>query len=61
MKTKDEILDRCRADIQNPKYSEQAPFWLEYRKIEVLIDIRDILVGIDRNFGSNIFDLARES
>jgi len=44
MRTKDEILERCRDDIQNPKYNEQTPFWLEYRKIEVLIDIRDALV-----------------
>ena len=43
MRTKDEILDNARDDIQNPKYDEQAPLWLEYRKIEVLCDIRDIL------------------
>jgi len=43
MRTKDEILTRCRDDIQNPKYNEQAPLWLEYRKIEVLIDIRDCI------------------
>jgi len=30
-------------DIQNPKYNEQAPLWLEYWKLGVLIDIRDIL------------------
>jgi len=43
MRTKQEILSKARDDIQNPKYNEQAPLCLEYRKIEVLIDIRDIL------------------
>jgi hypothetical protein len=42
MRTKDEILESCRDDIQKPKYNPQAPLWLEYRKLEVLIDIRDM-------------------
>jgi len=43
MRTKREILDKAMDDIQNPKYNEQAPLWLEYWKLGVLIDIRDIL------------------
>jgi len=41
MRTKDEILKGARDDITNPHYGDKAPFWLEYRKIEVLLDIRD--------------------
>jgi len=44
MRTKDDILDLCRTDITNPLYEISAHLWLELRKIEVLIDIRDILV-----------------
>ncbi|MBA7496001.1 hypothetical protein ES702_06598 [subsurface metagenome] len=45
MRTKDEILDSCRNDIVSEAYKDKAAFWLDYRKIEVLIDIRDILNG----------------
>lgn len=43
MRTQDDILKCCREDINSKHFSQQAPLWLEYRKIEVLIDIRDIL------------------
>lgn len=43
MRTKDEILAAARDDIQNPEYAGKEPYWLEYRKIQILIDIRDIL------------------
>ena len=45
MRTKDEILECARDDITNPHYGDKAAFWLEYRKIEVLVDIRDILAA----------------
>lgn len=61
MRTKDEILSYARRDIQDDTQKGAAPLWLEVRKIEVLIDIRDVLVRIDKSFGSNIFDLVRES
>jgi hypothetical protein len=41
MRTKDEILADCRHDIKNETFKEEADLWLEHRKIEVLIDIRD--------------------
>lgn len=43
MRTKDEILDHARRDIQDDTQISEAPLWLEYRRLEVLIDIRDIL------------------
>jgi len=42
MRTKDEILRAGIVDIENPKYNPQAHLWLEYRKLEALLDIRDI-------------------
>jgi hypothetical protein len=46
MRTKDEILSYARRDIQDDTQKGAAPLWLEVRKIEVLIDIRDIQKGI---------------
>ncbi len=46
MRTKDEILEGARNDIQSDKFKEVAPLWIEYRKLEVLIDIRDLLQGV---------------
>jgi len=43
MRTKDEILLDVRHDIQDKEHKAEAELWLEYRKIEVLIDIRNIL------------------
>lgn len=42
MRTRDEILSQARDDITSKNHKPDIPFWLEYRKIEVLIDIRDI-------------------
>ena len=44
MRTKDDILSDSLRDITNDKYKQDAHLWLEVRKIEVLLDIRDILV-----------------
>ena len=50
MRTKDDILDDAMQDIINPVYAGKEPYWLEYRKIEALIDIRDILFShLDRD------------
>ena len=53
MRTKDDILHDASQDIINPDYVGKEPYWLEYRKIEVLIDIRDSLdnrlLEIDRD------------
>lgn len=43
MRTKDEILKSGRDDIRNKHFTVEAPLWVELRKIEVLIDIRDIV------------------
>jgi len=43
MRTKDEILKSARKDIRDKQYSMKGPLWLELRKLEVFIDIRDIL------------------
>jgi len=48
MRTKDEILDDARRDIQDDTQKSEAPLWLEVRKIEVLIDLRDTLRDIMR-------------
>ncbi len=52
MRTKDDILIDARRDITDEQYKTTKANWLEYRKIEVLIDIRDIhsqaLVALDR-------------
>lgn len=45
MRKKEEILRDCREDIQNDKDISYSADWLEYRKIEVLIDIRDQLAN----------------
>ena len=46
MRNKDEFLAECGQDITNERYKQDAHLWLEVRKIEVLIDIRDHLEGI---------------
>jgi len=43
MRTKEEILKDTREDITDKTYSTHASLWVQYRLIEVLIDIRDIL------------------
>jgi len=43
VRTKDEILDESRSHITCPKYGDTAHLWLEVRKIEVLIDLRDVI------------------
>lgn len=43
MRTKDEILDSTREDIKGWLDPQSPGLWMEYRKIEVLIDIRDTL------------------
>ena len=48
MRTKDEILDDANRDITRKMYKADAGFWLDVRKIEIQIDIRDILKdGLD--------------
>ena len=46
MRTKDEILAGAMEDIRDEKNKPDAPLWLEARKIELFVDIRDILEGI---------------
>lgn len=43
MRTKVEILDDARCDIQTNEHREDSALWLEVRKLEVFIDIRDVL------------------
>lgn len=43
MRTKDEILESTREDIKGWLDPNSPGLWMEYRKIEVLIDIRDII------------------
>jgi len=45
MRTKEEILTDCNHDILDEQYKTNAHLWVELRKIEVLIDIRDILAA----------------
>lgn len=47
MREKNKILDDARQDIINPDYAGREPYWLEVRKIEVLLDIREALLGLD--------------
>lgn len=61
MRTNDTILNQANKDITLEKHKEDAHLWLEVRKIEVLIDIRDILHDLSKDFVTNILDLARES
>jgi len=61
MRDKQEILNDAQKDILNKKYKQDAPFWLTYRLIEVLIDTRDELHELNQSIGSNFFDHARES
>lgn len=49
MRTKDEILDSSKSDIMSESFRDKAPLWLEYRKLEVLIDIRDTLKNITKS------------
>ena len=43
MRTKNEILRNAKTDIVNSKASFPTSYWLRYRELEVLIDIRDML------------------
>lgn len=45
MRAKDEILRDAKTDIANQKASYPMSYWLRYRELEVLIDIRDILAA----------------
>ena len=47
MREKDDILNDARRDIALPKYKAEAHLWLEVRKIEVLLDIREALLSLD--------------
>jgi hypothetical protein len=61
MRTKSEILREVGNAAKESPRSGIIPDLADVLMIEVLIDIRDCLVRIDKSFGSNIFDLARES
>lgn len=41
MRKKEEILLEARKDVVDKTYKESSHLWLEVRKIEVLVDIRD--------------------
>lgn len=43
MRNKDQILRDVRDDIRDLTTHEDSPLWVQYRQIEVLIDIRDRL------------------
>ena len=43
MRTKDDILSSAARDIRDEHHKPEAPLWVEALKIEVWIDIRDIL------------------
>jgi len=43
MRKKEEILNDVRRDILSEVHKENAPLWMQYRLIEVLIDMRDLL------------------
>lgn len=58
MRTKQEILDQTRNHILSPEYGDTAGLWLEVRKIEVLIDIRDILSYWTKRISINIETIA---
>lgn len=45
MRTKDLILDYAMRDITDKTQRSTTAFWLEHHKLEVLIDIRDILAA----------------
>jgi len=45
MRTKIDVMDDARRDIRDVTQRSDTDQWLEYRKIEVLCDIRDILNG----------------
>ena len=46
MRKKERILSEVRADIRGIHEADHRPEWIQYRMIEVLIDIRDHLEGI---------------
>jgi len=52
MRSKDEILSAAINNISDDKYGDKRPLWLEYRKLEVMIGIRDTLKGILDYFNS---------
>jgi hypothetical protein len=53
MRTKDEVLNQARDFISNPNHSGKRPLWIERIKIEILLDIRDVLRdGLDDIHGS---------
>jgi len=59
MRTADEILKDARDDITNPNYAGKEPFWLEYRKIEVLIDIRDCIAEINDGVLDKLLEITK--
>lgn len=58
MRTKDEILEDARLDITDDTQKSESVQWLEYRKIEVWIDIRDILSYWIKRISINIETIA---
>jgi len=45
MRTKSDILYDGRLPFSDPKYKSIGPLWVEYMKLEVLVDIRDIFLS----------------
>jgi len=60
MRTKDEILKDARHDITDEQYKTTKANWLEYRKIEVLIDIRDLLVTDCRDAMNSLIEIRNK-
>lgn len=54
MRTKDEILRNAKTDIANSKASFPTSYWLRYRELEVLIDIRNILSATLNDIKRNV-------
>jgi len=61
MRTKEEIFTQLKQLLPQETLSYQQANLISTTTLEALIDIRDILNDLNKSFGSNILDLAKES
>lgn len=60
MRKKHSILRDVRDDIRDLATQQDSPLWVQYRHIEVLIDIRDVLSNLSHSIESALVYLDKE-
>lgn len=59
MKTKEDILTEVTAEIRARDHEDVSALWIQCRLIEVLIDIRDVLVTDCKDAMNALIEIRR--